>query len=110
MPSRVDAQLRGTVDKQIGMLRDRQAKRPKLNFRVPSLLEAVAYWYTLRAQGDKLADGSTFTKTYIRHFNLEPQRFGGWSYVPRSCVRDDGGPALGRSVVEVASGARLLVG
>jgi hypothetical protein len=110
MPSRVDAQLRGTVDKQIGMLRDRQAKRPKLNFRVPSLLEAVAYWYTLRAQGDKLADGSTFTKTYIRHFNLEPQRFGGWSYVSDSCVHDGGEPDLDFSDVEGDDGARLLVG
>jgi hypothetical protein len=68
------------------LLRERQAERPTLSARVPSLLDAVTYWYTLRAQGDKLDDSSAFDKTYIRHFDLEPQTVGGWQFVPCSYV------------------------
>jgi len=87
IPSRRDAVLSGkTVETQVRMLREQQTGKPNLNLRVPSVLDAVTYWYTLRAQGDKLADSSAFDKTYIRHFDLEPKAVAGWSFVPYSYV------------------------
>lgn len=111
IPSRVDAQISGkTAVEQVRLLRERQAERPNLSARVPSLLDAVTYWYTLRAQGDKLDDSSAFDKTYIRHFDLEPQTVGGWRNVPNSCVDHDGRPRLSYSNAEGERDARLAVG
>ena len=111
IPSRRDAVLSGnTVETQVRMLREQQTSKPNLNLRVPSVLDAVTYWYTLRAQGDKLADSSAFDKTYIRHFDLDPKAVGGWSCVPGSCVYYDGEPDLGRSGVGGDDGARVSVG
>lgn len=111
IPSRRDAVLSGkTVETQVRMLREQQAGKPNLNLRVPSVLDAVTYWYTLRAQGDKLADSSAFYKTHIRHFDLDPQAVDGCSYVPNSCVGLVGGPDLGYSFVEFADDARVAVG
>jgi hypothetical protein len=110
-PSRADAQISyKTAAEQVRLLRERQAERPNLSARVPSLLDAVTYWYTLRAQGDKLDDSSAFDKTYIRHFDLEPQTVGGWQFVPSSYVLSDGKPYLGVSFAEDGNGARLAVG
>jgi hypothetical protein len=111
MPSRSDNELRNkSAEQQMVVLRERQAKRPELHLRVPSVLDAVTYWYTLRAGGDKLADGTTFDKTYIRHFDLPPVGLDRWSFVPRSYVFVGGGPALDNSVAEDDGKARLSVG
>lgn len=111
IPSRYDGEMGyGTVETQTGQLRERRVKQPKLDAHVPSLLEAVTYWYSLRAQGDKLSDGSTFDKTYIRHFDLDPKTVGGWRVVPDSCVRDGGGPRLGGSYADYGRDVRLAVG
>lgn len=111
IPSRRDAVLSGkTVETQVRMLREQQTGKPNLNLRVPSVLDAVTYWYTLRAQGDKLADSSAFDKTYIRHFDLEPKAVAGWSFVPYSYVLYGGTPSLYRSGVEDDDGARVSVG
>ncbi len=111
IPSRRDAVLSGrTVETQVRMLREQQTSKPNLNLRVPSVLDAVTYWYTLRAQGDKLADSSAFDKTYIRHFDLDPKAVGGWACVPHSCVDVDGRPYLDYSVVEYGDDARVSVG
>lgn len=111
IPSRYDSEISNKpVETQVRLLRERQAQRPELAARVPSLLDAVTYWYTLRVQGDKLDDSSAFDKTYIRHFDLEPQTVGSWRYVPSSCVDYGGEPVLGDSFAEVVVGARLVVG
>ena len=111
IPSRVDGEISNrTVEQQVRMLRERQASRPELQARVPSLLDAVTYWYTLRAQGDKLDDNSAFDKTYIRHFDLEPKTVDRWPVVPDSCVGNVGYPSLLRSSAEREDVARLAVG
>lgn len=111
IPSRVDAQISDkTAAEQVRLLRERQAERPNLSARVPSLLDAITYWYTLRAQGDRLDDSSAFDKTYIRHFDLEPQTVDGWQRVPLSYVDLDGGPGLYYSDAGLGAGARLAVG
>ncbi|RWZ78123.1 MAG: hypothetical protein EOT04_02840 [Candidatus Chaera renei] len=111
IPSRVDNELSyKRADEQVRLLRERQARRPELHARVPSLLDAVTYWYSLRAQGDKLDDSSAFDKTYIRHFDLEPKTVDRWSLVPDSYVAYDGWPRLNRSRADREYVARLAVG
>lgn len=111
IPSRFDGEMGyGRVDAQVEQLRERRAKQPELDVRVPSVLEAVTYWYSLRAQGDKLDDNSAYDKTYIRHFDLEPKTLGGWRVVPRSCVYDGGEPGLNGSDAGNDDDVRLAVG
>lgn len=111
IPSKADTEISSkTVDEQVRMLRNRQVKHPDLQARVPSLLDAVTYWYTLRAQGDKLADSSAFEKTYIRHFDLEPRRLGGLLDVPHSYLGNDGEPYLSSSDVDGRCDALVAVG
>ncbi|MGH7237022.1 MAG: hypothetical protein ACREGF_00615, partial [Candidatus Saccharimonadales bacterium] len=100
IPSRPDSQISyKRADEQVRLLRERQASRPELQARVPSLLDAVTYWHSLRAQGDKLADSSAYDKTFIRHFDLDPKTVGGWTVVPCSYVDYDGKPFLTYSEV-----------
>lgn len=111
MPSRVDGEISyKSVSEQVRMLRVRQARRPELNVRVPSLLDAVTYWYSLRAQGDKLDDSSAFDKTYIRHIDLEPKTVGGRPLVPRPYVDNVGKPRLNVSFADYEDVVRLSVG
>jgi len=111
IPSRFDSEMGyGRVDAKVEQLRERRAKQPELDVRVPSVLEAVTYWYSLRAGGDKLDDNSVYDKTFIRHFDLEPKTVGGWQAVPLSCVGVDGVPYLDYSVAHREYGVRLAVG
>lgn len=111
IPSRGDSEISYTsVTGQVRLLRERQASRPELSARVPSLLDAVTYWYSLRAGGDKLDDSSAFDKTYIRHFDLEPKTVGGWLICPYSYVYIDGRPNLSGSYAGNGNVARLAVG
>lgn len=111
IPSRADGEISGhRADEQVRLLRERQESRPELHVRVPSLLDAVTYWYSLRAGGDKLDDGSAFDKTYIRHFDLEPKTVDRWTIVPESCVSYDGWPFLSDSGADNQYDARLAVG
>lgn len=100
--------MEGTVVEQRTKLNKLQVDNPDL--KVPSPLEAVTHWQTLRAQGEQLADNTTFNRTDIRHFNLPEQRFVGGSYVPGSCVYSDGEPDLNRSGVQYGRGGRVSVG
>jgi hypothetical protein len=108
IPSSYTPDMEGTVVEQRAKLAELQASNPGL--KVPSPLEAVAYWQTLRAVGDQLADGSTFDRTYIRHFDLPERRLDGWLGVPRSYVSDVGRPVLDDSGARSGDGARLAVG
>lgn len=111
IPSKSDSQLsHKRADEQLQMLRERQSSRPELNVRVPSLLDAVTYWFVLRAQGDKLDDSSAFDKTYIRHFDLEPKTVEGWPVVPDSFVNYVGEPRLNYSDAVDKYVVRLSVG
>lgn len=72
---------------------------------VPTVLEAIAYWFVLKESGEELA----FDKTFIRHYDLPEKRLEDWSYVPYSYVSDDGRPRLYGSYVGIGYG-RLAVG
>lgn len=111
IPSRFDGEMGyGRVDAQVEQLRERRAKQPELDVRVPSVLEAVTYWYSLRAQGDKLDDNSAYDKTYIRHFDLESKTVGRWQIAPLSYVSIVGKPYLSDSDADFGGGVRLAVG
>ena len=84
IPSTFTSEMNGTVVEQRAKLAKLQTDNPDL--KVPSVLEAVTYWQTLRAQGEQLADSTTFDRTYIRHIDLPEQRHDGWSCVPFSYV------------------------
>ncbi len=108
MPSGYTRSLsQAPVDAQHERLEELRAEQPSLGMRVPSVLEAITYWYALRAKDGSVAD---FDKTYIRHFDLRPVRVGSWPGVPDSFVGGDGGPDLGDSSAEGDDGARVLVG
>lgn len=111
IPSRLDSEISGrSVEEQLQMLRERQTDLPELNVRVPSLLEAITHWYSLRAQGDKLDDGRAYDKTYVRHFDFMPTSADGFLRVPDSCVGSDGMPFLCYSNADGRDGGRLAVG
>jgi len=111
IPSRFDGEMGyGRLNAQVEQLRERRAKQPELDVRAPSVLEAVTYWYSLRAQGDKLDDNSAYDKAYIRHFDLEPKTVDGWRLVPYSCVDYVGKPLLNRSFADADNDVRLAVG
>ena len=98
------------VETQLATLKQLQADRPGLNMRVPSVLEAITYWQTLRARAGTLSGDGTFDRTYIRHLDLTPRRIDGWSVVPGSRVYDGGGPTLDLSDAGGDGDARVLVG
>jgi len=69
---------------------------------VPSVLEAITYWQTLRAALPPDADGNpqplnNFDKTLIVHFDLENRPVGDGVLVPASIVFDSGRPDLSDS-------------
>lgn len=107
-PTGLDNSLTGTIEHQQRELASRRGNTPSL--KVLSVLESVCRWYTLRAQGDRLADSTAYKKTIIRQFDLEPKRLGRWGSVPRVYVDDDGEPNLDNSDAEFGSVARLSVG
>ena len=110
IPSRFTAELSyERVDQKMRILSDMQTAEPNLNFHVPSLLEAVTYWHTLHAQGDKLSDGLTYDKTRVLHFDLPPKVIDGLRRIPDSYIHSAGGPVLGIDA-GVSGGTRLAVG
>jgi len=101
-------ELEGTVPEQRAKLLELQAKYPDVD--VPSPLEAVSYWYALRAQDPQLKGNEAFDLTYIRHFNEDEKRIDGGSCVPDSFVRSGGRAVLDSSLVRNDGRGRVLVG
>jgi hypothetical protein len=96
-----------TAEAQQTILNQLQAQQPNLGLRVPSVLEAITYWYTLQSKNGSAAN---FDLTDIIHFDLKPVRLDSWLFVPYSCVGDDGLPALSGSSAGDGGVARVLVG
>lgn len=98
------------AEEQRSKFAEMKQRLQNIQLRVPSVLDVVAYWQTLRANGDKLSDGSARYKTLISHFDLEPVRFGGELSVPESCVNDVGQPNLSYSFADDWIDTRVAVG
>jgi hypothetical protein len=108
IPSRMDERLYGTVQQQRETLADMRVTTPALH--VPSMLESIVYWHTLRAGDERLDDSAAFDTTYIRHFDLPAQRIGDFQGIPSSCGGGGGGPSLSYSRVGLGGPARVAVG
>ena len=111
MPSKYTEELGSvSVEQQRTKLQQLQDRVPQLSIRVPSVLDAISYWQSLRARGDSLSGDGTVNKTLIRHFDLTPKRLVSWSLVPNSFVSGGGRPRLVHSDAEYDDDARVLVG
>lgn len=107
IPSVMSVNLHGTVEHQKQTLKSLQSGQQ--NIRLPSPLDAVASWYTLRANGDELGSNAGM-KTYIHHFDIEDKRPDGWIDVPASLVHTSGVPELSDSWAGNERHARLALG
>jgi hypothetical protein len=111
IPNVIDNEIGEIVaTQQYNKLLQQQQRSLRLNLHVPSVLDAVVFWHTLRAQGDTLSDNHAHVRTGIRHFNLPPKYVNGELSVPSSCVSGYGGPALGHSGVHDNQDALIAVG
>ncbi len=108
VPSKPTPELYGTVAAQRDALAKLQADMPDV--RVSSYLDDLVYWHTLRAQGDDLAHGDVFGRTYNCHFDLPEQSFGRDSHVLDSYVRSSGMPSVDGSDFLGVHHGRALVG
>ena len=109
-----------TAEGQREQLAAMRVNQPGCNFRVPSMVEALAYWQTLHAHGHELVDrtyylanrGAVFDKTAIRHFDLEvlPRGKGGHLLVPDSFINRSGRPFLTVSKADEKAKARVALG
>jgi hypothetical protein len=109
IPSKNSPDMIGTVSELREQLAILQDDNPDL--KVPSPLEAVTYWHTLRAQGESLTDNNTFNRTCIRHFDLPKHRVKGWLGVPDSYINNAGSPNLtGTSALHDHYPARIALG
>lgn len=108
MPSKSTAELGyNNTARQQEILSELQADQP--NLAVPSVLDDMVYWQSLRADRDSLAGKGMIDKTYIRHFDLEPKRLGGVLGVPGSVVYDYGDAYLNGSGAVYDISGRVLV-
>ena len=78
--------------------------------KVPSVLESVAYWYTLRQQLPPNTPLKDYDSTLIRHFDLEDVLVDGDVLVPASVVDGVGKPGLDNSDAGLALDWRVSVG
>jgi hypothetical protein len=108
IPNMFTPELDGTVKQQRAALAHLQTQHPSL--RVPSVLDALTYWATLRAQQGSVQGDGTYDLTYIRHFDLPQQRIAVLSCVPESHVSDGGQPRLHGSFVTDFAHGRVAVG
>lgn len=92
----------GTVDELKEQLRAMQAAQPNLNLRVPSVLEAVSYWQTLRASGIR-----AYRSTVIRHFDLPARSH---TSLEPSVLTQDRMTLKASGVSEWSSAGQLAVG
>jgi hypothetical protein len=83
--------------------------------KVPSIFEAINYWFTLRAQSDQFSKGGTYHLTHFRHFDLDEVKDPGgiendWLYVPTTVVDDSGVTFLAASPTHYNQDFRISIG
>ena len=107
IPNKLDPSY-GTVSQQKAALEGLQAGNSFVG--VPSVLEDVTFWNTLRASGDSLSTEAVFERTYVRHFDLTVKLVGDFRLVPDSYVGGVGKPRLVDSAADYDDHARVSVG
>jgi hypothetical protein len=127
VPGKLTPELTGAAPEQQAGLKELQTNNPGINLGVPSVLEAIAYWHTLKAVGilfgsSVLTPEEYIDLTYVRHSDLSPQTpegVGGGSCVPFSVVNRFGGsdtapggsivPGLRNSLADASAPGRVIV-
>src|SRR5690606_37822843 len=76
---------------QVQQFEQLQKQNPSVNLIIPSMKDALAWWYVKRQQqrevsgnSSKQLDLNNFNDTFIRHINLTPKRAGSVSALPGS--------------------------
>lgn len=109
MPTSFTPGMDGWRSEQLEKFAEQKAQDPYL--KIPSALDAITYWQTLRAHGDELTQGKVYDRTYIRHFDLPSIRIGGErNFVPSTYIGDDGKPYIDISAASSNYPARLALG
>lgn len=97
--------------------REQTDTHPGIDLKIPSVLDGIAWWYTLReaqretsGNPDKQLDVTDYKETYLRHIDLPERTPDGWAAVPYSCVLGGGRPDLFRSDVDHDDSVRVAVG
>lgn len=108
MPNSYTPDLFDKPQGQIAKLATLQAEHPFL--KVPSLLDVIAYWENLKAQGRQLeSDVDIRHLTYVRHFDLPPVEVDGLPRIPVSFISIGGNPYIIGSDSHCASFGRLAI-
>lgn len=97
-----------TAAEQRAELAAMQQESPALKARIPSVLDTITYWYSLRQNLGRL-DDDAWGLTYTRYVNLPEKVVGGWPCVPRSDV-SSGKAGLRDGRADNQRGARVAVG
>lgn len=96
--------LYGTVEELKYTLAELQKTNPYI--RIPKVVTAITYWYTLRAQNYK----PNKKLTRIRHIDLPEQQFYKWKCVPESFIHNSGTPHLDNSDINIKDYMRIEIG
>ncbi len=108
IPSKTTYQVDGTVKEQRDKLDRLKREQPFL--KIPSLLEAITLWQTLRAGGATFVGDGSHERTYISHFDLPIQTVDGWEYTIQSFVDIQGGAVIYTASTNYGHLARIAVG
>ncbi|MCA9330208.1 hypothetical protein KDA11_06165, partial [Candidatus Saccharibacteria bacterium] len=83
------------ADAQLATLRRIQKKQPEINMQIPSVLDALILWHTIRARGDvwvgSLSGKKNDDRTFIKHLDLAAKYVDDKLSIPVSWVNDSGG-------------------
>jgi hypothetical protein len=83
IPSKEDSDFipSAPVAQHAEMLKEKQAEKPRLHLHIPSVLEAITWWYVRRAKGEFRDpppvpgnEGAWDRTAVIYHFDMEPRR------------------------------------
>ena len=108
IPNKEDPKFYGTSYELQAKLTEAQEIHPFL--KVPSLLEAINYWQTLRTQNNKLADQDTFSATSVVHFDQLTDRQNENQHSLYSCIFYDGQAFIYRIDANENLCARIAIG
>lgn len=111
MPSKFTSEIgQGQAEELRTKLQQFKDSLPGLSIRVPSVLDAISYWQSLRARGEVLSGDGTQVTTGIRHIDLPSRQVGTRLGVPCSDLDNDGMPHLDNYNDWLFGGCRVLVG
>ncbi len=119
LPSRPNPELyEQTIAQQRSSFEQMQLKNPRMEIRVPTILEGVSLWYVLHKLGSRIKPNNSDTydstipnKTYIRAFNLDQKQVNDLLLVPACSLSGERSESqLTGSIKSDYGDARISVG